>query len=75
MEELDRIVARICEYPEGGAPTLKGPEDISCSGFLSPWYIAKSDEHTKLSRLLTAKGNLATGRAESNTEEAHDRAT
>ena len=50
-------------------PTLRGREDISCTVFLSPWYIAKSDEHTKLSRLLTAKGDLATGRAESNTEE------
>jgi len=45
---------------------LKGREDISCNVFLSPWYIAKSDEHIKLSRLLTAKGSRATGRAASN---------
>ena len=46
MGELDRIVARIGEYPEGGAPTLRGREDISCTGFLSPWYALKTGQLT-----------------------------
>jgi plasmid stabilization system protein ParE len=69
MQELDRIVARIGAYPEGGAPYLEGTRRYLMQRFLSPWYIAKSDEHTKLSQSLTAEGNLATGRAASSTEE------
>ena len=65
MEELDRIVARIGEYPDGGAAYLEGTRRYLMQRF-SPWYIAKSDEHIKLSRLLTAKGSRATGRAASN---------
>jgi len=66
MEELDRTSHELGNTRKAAHPTMRGREDISCSVFLSPWYIAKSDEHTKLSRLLTAKGSRATGRAASN---------
>jgi len=49
-------------------PTLKGHDDISCSDFLSLWYIAKSDGPTKLLPWPTAEGNLATGRTASRAE-------
>ncbi len=69
MEELDRIVARIGEYPEGGAPYLEGTRRYLMQRFPFSVVYRESDERTKLSRLLSAGGNLVTGRAESSTEE------
>jgi hypothetical protein len=42
MQELDRIVGRIREYPDGGAPYLEGTRRYLMRGFLSLWYIAKA---------------------------------
>jgi len=69
MEGPDRVVARIGEYPDGGAPYFEGTRRYLMQRFPFSVVYRKKQRTYEIVAVAHAEGNLATGRTASRAEE------